>query len=192
MRTKMIQSELFEREKVHSEVHDTNSRGTPQWIIDEIRKVMPITFDLCASEWNRKAEKYYSLERGEDSLKLEWPRGNLWCNPPYSDIDPWVRKAIDYYTDWQYKNSRNLLMLLPARTERSWFSSLIDLHDQHLFEQRTFNVVAVKFLPFRINFDYPPGHEGGSSNPERSILVSLGIHRAHLDNIFQRLVNYKR
>lgn len=46
--------------------------------------------DACATKQNRKCERFYSKD--DNALTQPWA-GRVWCNPPYSSISAWVKKA---------------------------------------------------------------------------------------------------
>jgi len=46
-----------------------------------------------------------------NGLENDWTQ-DVWCNPPHSNIDPWVRKGYDEHQ----KNNITVVMLLPANT----------------------------------------------------------------------------
>lgn len=75
----------------------------------------PFTIDVAAAAHNTKCDRFY--DRDADGLTQSWAGETVWCNPPYSDIGPWVRKA------WaEHAGARAIVMLLPAnRTEQSWW-----------------------------------------------------------------------
>lgn len=163
----------------------TDSRGTPQYIIDAVSEVFPIYLDACASEWNTKAAIYYDIDQGSDGLLLHWS-SITWCNPPYSDIQPWTRKAEQELADHRVQS----ILLLPARTEMAWFQRVIYLHYWNLLKGDRARVkVGVKFLPKRINFDYPPGEESKKGNPERSIMVYFGFEIGEVERVHKKVVD---
>lgn len=51
------------------------------------------TIDVAAAAHNTKCERYF--DRAADGLIQPWSDESVWCNPPYSDITPWIRKAWD-------------------------------------------------------------------------------------------------
>jgi len=55
-----------------------------------------------------------------DGLKIRW-KGDVFCNPPYSEIDKWVDKAL---LERRYYNVKSIVMLLPNWTDRGWFHKL--------------------------------------------------------------------
>lgn len=75
--------------------------------------------DAAASDDNHLHGKY--LTEKENALEVEWdtffPAGYIWCNPPYSDIGPWVEKASTIDSDMH-----GVVMLVPADTSVSWFA----------------------------------------------------------------------
>ena len=95
--------------------------GTPQAFIDAVvLRFGPLACDLACTRENRKApEGYYFPET--DSLRQPWaehhPRGNLWLNPPFADIDPWAEKCAAS----MHRNGF-ILLLTPASIGCGWFS----------------------------------------------------------------------
>lgn len=79
-------------------------------------------FDLAATAANRVEECYYGPESsfGTDALDMNWSRYDkglwMWCNPPYTDIRPWVAKAADEST-----RGAQIAMLVPASTGSNWW-----------------------------------------------------------------------
>lgn len=77
------------------------------------------TIDLAASRENTVAKKFYS-ER-TNSLIQDWNRGGFnWCNPPFGDIGPWVKKAVDETT-----RGASTAMLVPASVGSNWWRDFV-------------------------------------------------------------------
>jgi len=55
-----------------------------------------------------------------DSLLMEWKDKNF-VNPPYSKIKLFVEKSI-----MEHRKGKEVVMLLPARTDTKWFRKLVD------------------------------------------------------------------
>lgn len=53
-----------------------------------------------------------------DGLSIPWKEKNF-VNPPYSQIDKWVDKAIQ-----ESKLHKKVVLLLPVRTDTKWFEKL--------------------------------------------------------------------
>ena len=51
----------------------------------------PFTLDVAANHYNAKCPRYFTIE--DDGLAQSWAGERVWCNPPFSNIEPWVRKA---------------------------------------------------------------------------------------------------
>jgi DNA (cytosine-5)-methyltransferase 1 len=83
--------------------------------------------DLAASHDNAVAGFYFTEE--EDSLKQDWtslPPGWAFLNPPFSDIEPWVKKA------WESRPAK-IAILIPASVGSNWWRDWVHLKCQVLF-----------------------------------------------------------
>lgn len=77
------------------------------------------TIDAAAAAHNAKKPRYYTRENS--GLLASWAGERVYCNPPYSNIRPWVEKA------WYEKDAELVFLLLPAnRTEQAWWQDLIE------------------------------------------------------------------
>jgi hypothetical protein len=77
--------------------------------------------DPCGYKLNghcivRTAKHNFLLERGQDGLKLPW-FGNVFCNPPYSDVKPWIEECRKYHED----SGNDVILLVFPRTSAGWF-----------------------------------------------------------------------
>ena len=99
------------------------------------------TVDVAAALHNAKLERYFDC--GDDGLAQSWNGHRVWCNPPYSDIGPWVAKA------WaEHEGAELIVMLLPAnRTEQGWWQELVEP-----FRDRPDSPLRVEFLRGRLRF----------------------------------------
>ena len=116
---------------------------TPVWFVDAAQKFFNkrFTLDVCALPQTAKCERFYSLERGQDALKLPWGEFN-WCNPPYSDITPWVDAA--------YRQSIlgcTSALLVPDKPEVGYMRQARRYAD------------TVIHMPFRLKFLRPNGEK---------------------------------
>lgn len=100
----------------------------------------------------KTAKEFYSLENGQDGLKLPWI-GRVWLNPPYSNWVPFLEKL---------KNHDNGISLIFARTETKGFFD-------HVWE----NADSILFLKRRVKFVKADLSSGGSSTAP-SILIAYG------------------
>ena len=112
----------------------TDEWATPQEFFDALDSEFHFTLDAAADETNHKCEKYY--DKAHDGLENSWG-GVTFCNPPYGrQIGKWVRKGYE-----EHRNGATVVMLLPARTDTSWF------HDYILGK------AEIRFVRGRLNFN---------------------------------------
>lgn len=89
-----------------------------------------------------------------DGLKIKW-HGKTFCNPPYSQIQLWIDKALR-----ERKNCISITMLLPNWTDRAWFRRIKDF--------------PIEFLPGRVKFLNPRTGMPGKDSPRfGSMLVKI-------------------
>jgi phage N-6-adenine-methyltransferase len=86
--------------------------------------ISKFAWDLAASEDNTVTDIGY-YDEDADALKQNWKiriEGNhtavnwAWCNPPYSNLEPWVEKA------WRESlEGAHVAMLVPASVGSNWW-----------------------------------------------------------------------
>ena len=81
---------------------------TPQDFYDKLNKKHRFTLDACSTHLNHKCEKYYTAE--DDGLSKSWKGETVFVNPPYSQIEKWLKKAHDELC----KHRVQTVMLIPA------------------------------------------------------------------------------
>lgn len=119
-----------------------DDRGTSWEVYEPLNDRFGFTLDVAAALHNKKCHRWFSIE--ENGLERPW-HGRIWCNPPYSDIGAWVRKA---WAEWQAGHSELIVMLLPAnRTEQGWWQEHVE---PHLRARR--DDFRVEFLRGRLRF----------------------------------------
>lgn len=120
-----------------------DDRATPPGLWAELNARFGFTVDVAAAAHNAKCDRYYDRER--DGLLQPWDGEVVWCNPPYSDIAPWIRKA------WSESAVATVVMLLPAnRTEQSWWQQTVEP-----FRDRAGSPLRVEFIAGRLRFLKP-------------------------------------
>lgn len=141
---------------------ETDTRVTPSRLWHIWHREFAFTLDAAASAENAKCEKFYDRER--DGLRQPWSGERVWCNPPFSALPAWVRKALDETAD----ACPLVVMLLPAnRTEQRWWQTWIEpVRDRG-------GRVETRFLAGRINFASATNPDGKSksSAPFGCVLV---------------------
>lgn len=147
-------------------VDDVDDRATlPVYMVQFAERFGEFTLDVAAADHNAKAPRYFTKE--QDGLAQTWAGEHVWCNPPYSDIYPWVHKA------WaEHERTRGIVMLLPAnRTEQKWWQKLVEPR-----RDRAGSALRAEFLPGRMRFLKPGQSEVGPNErpPLRLLVADLG------------------
>lgn len=95
---------------------------TPLSVFKNLDREFGFGLDVCAQHSTAKCPEYWTEE--DDALSKDWATDAglvfgkwLWCNPPYSDINPWITKAIDAQS-----KGVGTVMLVMADTSVKWFS----------------------------------------------------------------------
>lgn len=142
-----------------------DERITPESVFGPLNAEHGFTLDAAANERNKKCANFYSLSNS--GLENSWDGHVVWCNPPYSDIAAWVRKALAEVTLGACKK---VVMLLPAnRTEQRWWQEYIEpVRDCG-------KGVSTMFLQRRLNFGTPDNPTGkyNSSAPFGCVVVVI-------------------
>ena len=127
----------------------------PEFIVAVKRRfsIREFAWDLAASAENTKAADFFG--EAADSLTQDWSLcwGDLWLNPPFSNIAPWARKCAESGCSID----RRIFLLVPAAVGSNWHAQHVDGH------ARTF------LLNGRISFD------GKGPYPKDCILSVYGI-----------------
>lgn len=136
------------------------TRETIAWCMERAG-VDAFDLDVAACEESHHAERYFT--KAIDGLKQPWA-GRVWCNPPYSDIAPWVEKA---WAELRSGRAPLVAMLIPGnRTEQKWWQRDVEPLRDRGGELRT------HFLPGRTPFARPgSGGVGQSGSPFGCVLL---------------------
>lgn len=81
-----------------------------------------------------------------DGLAIDWPEF-VFVNPPYSHVSLWVDKAITEFTKHQ-KPCKEIVFLLPVRTDTKWFYKLYPFVSYVLFIHGRLKFSDSKSAPF--------------------------------------------
>lgn len=128
-----------------------NNYATPDYLYRALD--MEFQFDLDPCPLNAE----FDPSAHPDGLKLDWDGHRVFCNPPWSDITPWVEKA--------YKSRCLTVFLVPARTDTTWF---------HILRN---SPAELRFFRRRVHFV----REGVEANPTDGTLVAI-VRRMNLEN----------
>jgi phage N-6-adenine-methyltransferase len=130
--------------------HD--SWQTPDWLRTALEHEFAFTLDPCPLDpaWSpERVAKGLSV----DGLAMDWSGHRVFCNPPYSDKTPWIRKALE-------RKAQVVVLVLPATTASEWFHLL---HDHG---------AEIRFFRKRIKF-WHNGNEKAKKNPNNGTLIAV-------------------
>lgn len=126
--------------------------ATPLEIFNELNNEFNFNLDVCATESNHKCNLFFTQK--DDGLSKKWGGYRVFCNPPYSNISEWVKKA--YYES--FTPNTLIVLLIPARTDTKYFQEYI------------YHRAEIRFIKGRLKFG-----DSKTSAPFPSMIV---IYRA--------------
>lgn len=130
---------------------EVDDRATPPEVFDPLAARFAFTIDAAASAANAKCPRFFTA--AVNGLSRPWAGERVWCNPPYSDIRPWVAKA------WAEGGAELVVMLLPAnRTEQLWWQRLVEP-----YRDRPGSRLRTEFIAGRLRF-IARGRDGIGAN----------------------------
>ena len=102
----------------------TDDWGTPLWLYRQLNEEFHFDFDPCP------------LEPKFNGLEIDW-KGNIFVNPPYSQVGKWLKKA---YQELEKGNSKIIVFLVFANTDTEWFHKYV------------YHKAELRFLKGRVKF----------------------------------------
>lgn len=128
---------------------------TPASLFKNLNEKYSFDLDAAASDENHKVDNYFT--ENDDALKQKWG-GNVFVNPPYGrNIRAWVEKA---YQESVRDPNRNIVMLIPSRTDTSYWHDFIFPH------------ADIEFIRGRLKFEVDG--QAGNPAPFPSAIVVFG------------------
>ena len=134
---------------------------TPKYVFDWYNNQYNFTTDVAANDKNHLCDHYFTIN--DDALTQDWGKVN-WANVPYSDIMPWVEKAIE-----EQGKGNTTVMLIPADTSVQWFKKAFD------------NCECCEFISGRISFINADTGKPQSGNNKGSVAFVFSPNR-HIRN----------
>lgn len=129
---------------------------TPRKLFNHLDSIFDFTLDGAADETNHLCERWTS-----DFFSVIKPRPParevIFLNPPYSSCGKFAMRALHLYE----MGDCQTVMLLPVRTDRLWFNTLIETQG-----------VQLTYLTGRLHFD-----EGNKSAFMYNCIVTLHWNR---------------
>lgn len=121
---------------------------TPERLFCDLDREFHFDLDPAASDQNAKCDVYYTVE--DNGLTVDWYNPDddiisVFVNPPYGrGIGAWVEKAY-----MESQKGATVVMLLPARTDTSWFHDyILGKAELRLLRGRLRFLVRVPEAPF--------------------------------------------
>lgn len=138
----------------------TDEKRTPQEFFDQLDEIYNFELDVAAGDdpEMHRCDRYYTKE--DNALKKSWAveEGNgRYCNPPYSNVWPWVIKCI---MEAEKQPDAPVVLLVMAATSSLWF--------KHAFEHATEVIFVVGNLKF--------GTHGRAAPYGSAVFVFKGKH----------------
>ena len=142
---------------------------TPRDLFCSFDERFHFDIDVAASDENKLCENYYTEE--DDGLSHQW-YGNVWCNPPYSNVKVWLHKALNELSSGR---CQTVVFLLNVDTSTQYFHDIILASAQE-----------IHLIRGRVNFEGP--HVGDGANPKASMMVvftnNLNPEKQYLNTIY--------
>lgn len=156
---------------------DVDDRATTEDVFGPLHERFRFSIDVAASKDNAKLPRYF--DEATDGLAQPWGGvERVWCNPPYSDVRPWVEKA------WA-EPAELVVMLLPAnRTEQGWWQDLVEP-----YRDRPGSPLTTEFIRGRLRFLTAGADTVGPNErpPFGNVLLIWSRERPHLHGVQGRL-----
>lgn len=127
--------------------------NTPKWLFDKLNQVYHFTTDACTTDDNPLGCELFFTKKTNGIDFTKW-KGNVYINPEYNNILPWVNEAIKYCLN----PNNSVVLLIPSRTGNK------------LWQEKIFVFATlICFIKGRLRFS---GHD--NSAPFDSALVIFG------------------
>lgn len=88
---------------------DSDNYATPKMFYKKINDEFNFDYDPCP------------YKSDFDGLKTDW-NGNIYINPPYSGIEPFIKKGIE---ELKNNNAKKCVYLIPVRSDTKYWHDLI-------------------------------------------------------------------
>lgn len=138
--------------KSNTPPEEKDEARTPEYLYRFANSIWNFDLDLASSDANTKCRSHFTKDL--DALSLPWPDYGTsgWCNPPYSNISPWLEKAALHRHDLQ------TVFLIPTPNGEAMY---------RIIEQMASEIILIHG---RISFLRPSG-EKMTGNTRGSCLV---------------------
>jgi site-specific DNA-methyltransferase (adenine-specific) len=118
--------------------------ATPPELYNALNQEFNFDFDPCPIDWK---------EGDVDGLQAEWGTSTF-CNPPYSNVAKWIKKAHD-----EWVKGKKVVMLINAVT------------DTKAFHEYIYGKAELRFIKGRVKFINPQNPTKNQPSPKPSMIV---------------------
>jgi len=125
--------------------------STPDWLFKALDAEFAFDFDAAAKAENTKCAKY-SFNIATDLKAIRAEKVRVFCNPPFSNIEPFVEAALHSPNLWVF--------ILPTRMRAEWMERLRDS-----------GRCEFRWLRKRVEFVPPAGVE--ESSPRNDVFIAI-------------------
>ena len=127
---------------------------TPDWLFDLLNARFNFEVDAAASSDNHKCNNFFDEEHS--GLDRDWGAARVFCNPPFSEKDKWIKKA---YMEVRKGDCPLCVMILP-----------LGCMDTKVFNRYIHRKYYYEHLPFRVSFCDENG-KPIQGNPTGSLVI---------------------
>ena len=111
----------------------TDKWDTPESVYHGLDNEFNFNFDPCLSNYKKRTffDEPDENETDINGLLIDWGTSTF-CNPPYSEIERWVKKA---YREAQ--KGKTIVLLIPSRTDTRWWHDYIMKADKIRLDRKS-------------------------------------------------------
>lgn len=135
---------------------DKDSLQTPEYLYNWLDSMYAFDADLAANDGHHFNEIYFTKDHSAFDVSWSDLGSTGFCNPPYSDIDPWVERAIEEASD-----GFTTVMLIP------------DVNGEERFEAIMREATLIIHIVGRVNFIRPDNGLEYKGNNRGSCIVEF-------------------
>lgn len=102
---------------------------TPPAVFKKLNEEFHFTLDATAEPETALCDHYFTMD--DDALTQDWSNQTVYCNPPYSQLKDFAKKAQE-----EANKGATVVMLVPARTDTKAFHDHLSHGEVRLIKGR--------------------------------------------------------
>ncbi|MGY6496217.1 phage N-6-adenine-methyltransferase [Vibrio parahaemolyticus] len=102
---------------------------TPPAVFEKLNEEFNFTLDATAEPETALCDHYFTID--DDALTQDWGNQTVYCNPPYSQLKDFAKKAQE-----EAQKGATVVMLVPARTDTKAFHDYLSHGEVRLIKGR--------------------------------------------------------